>query len=197
MSKPRIAVIFYSTYGTNHAVAEAAAKAAEAAGAEVRLLRVAETAPEAVVNGQPAWKAQTEKTAAIPVVTPDDMVWADGYFISAPTRYGVSASQLRAFIDTLGPVWQKGALANKPITATTSAQNVHGGQEATILSLYTTAMHWGAVIVAPGYTDPSIFEAGGNPYGYSTNAGGFDDKGRAAVAHQARRLVEMARKLAA
>ena len=58
-------------------------------------------------------------------------------------------------------------------------------------------MHWGAVIVAPGYTDPSIFEAGGNPYGYSTNAGGFDDKGRAAVAHQARRLVEMARKLAA
>lgn len=197
MSKPRIAVIFYSTYGTNHAVAEAAAKAAEAAGAEVRLLRVAETAPEAVVNGQPAWKAQTEKTAAIPVVTPDDMVWADGYFISAPTRYGVSASQLRAFIDTLGPVWQKGALANKPITATTSAQNAHGGQEATILSLYTTAMHWGAVIVAPGYTDPSIFEAGGNPYGYSTNAGGFDDKGQAAVAHQARRLVEMARKLAA
>lgn len=197
MSKPGIAVIFYSTYGTNHAVAEAAAKAAEAAGAEVRLLRVAETAPEAVVNGQPAWKAQTEKTAAIPVVTPDDMVWADGYFISAPTRYGVSASQLRAFIDTLGPVWQKGALANKPITATTSAQNAHGGQEATILSLYTTAMHWGAVIVAPGYTDPSIFEAGGNPYGYSTNAGGFDDKGRAAVAHQARRLVEMARKLAA
>lgn len=196
MAAPKIAVIFYSTYGTNHAVAEAAAKAAGEAGAEVRLFRVAETAPEAAVSGQPAWKAQADKTAAIPVVTPDDMVWADGYFISAPTRYGVSASQLRAFIDTLGPVWQKGGLSNKAITATTSAQNTHGGQEATILSLYTTAMHWGAVIVAPGYTDPSIFEAGGNPYGYSANAGGFDDKGRAAVAHQAKRLVEMTRKLA-
>lgn len=197
MSKPKIAVIFYSTYGTNHAIAEAAAKAAGEAGAEVRLLRIAETAPESVVNGQDAWKAQAEKMASIPVATPDDMVWADGYFISCPTRYGVSASQLRAFIDTLGPVWQKGGLSNKAFTATTSAQNTHGGQEATILSLYTTAMHWGAIIVAPGYTDPSIFEAGGNPYGYSANAGGFDEKGRAAVAHQARRLVDMAKKLSA
>ncbi len=197
MSKPKIAVIFYSTYGTNHAIAEAAAKAAGEAGAEVRLLRIAETAPESVVNGQDAWKAQAEKMASIPVATPDDMVWADGYFISCPTRYGVSASQLRAFIDTLGPVWQKGGLSNKAFTATTSAQNAHGGQEATLLSLYTTAMHWGAIIVAPGYTDPSIFEAGGNPYGYSANAGGFDEKGRAAVAHQARRLVEMAKKLSA
>jgi len=197
MSKPKIAVIFYSTYGTNHAIAEVAAKAAGEAGAEVRLLRIAETAPESVVNGQDAWKAQAEKMASIPLATPDDMVWADGYFISCPTRYGVSASQLRAFIDTLGPVWQKGGLSNKAFTATTSAQNAHGGQEATLLSLYTTAMHWGAIIVAPGYTDPSIFEAGGNPYGYSANAGGFDEKGRAAVAHQARRLVDMAKKLSA
>jgi NAD(P)H dehydrogenase (quinone) len=104
---------------------------------------------------------------------------------------------LRVFIDTLGPLWMKGALANKTFTATTSAQNAHGGQEATILSLYTTAMHWGAIIVAPGYTDPAIFEAGGNPYGYSANAGAFDDKGRAAVAHQAKRLVAMTAKLKA
>lgn len=196
MSKPKIAVIFYSTYGTNHAVAEAAAKAAEAAGAEVRLRRVAETAPEAVVKGQEAWKAQADKVSDIPVVSHDDMEWAEGYFVSAPTRYGVVASQLRAFIDTLGGLWMKGALANKTFTATTSAQNAHGGQEATLLSLYTTAMHWGAILVAPGYTDQSIFEAGGNPYGYSANAGGFDDKGRAAVAHQARRLVEFTKKIA-
>lgn len=195
MSKPKILVAFYSTYGTNHAVALAAAAAAEAAGADVRLRRVPETAPEAVVNGQDAWKAQAEKTAGIEPVSHADMEWADGYFFAAPTRYGVSASQLRAFIDTLGPLWMKGSLANKTFTATTSAQNIHGGQEATILSLYTTAIHWGAIIVAPGYTDPSVFEAGGNPYGYSANAGGFDDKGKAAVAHQAKRLVEMTAKL--
>ena len=33
----KIAVVFYSTYGTNHAMAKIAAEAAEAAGAEVRL----------------------------------------------------------------------------------------------------------------------------------------------------------------
>ena len=70
MSKPKITVIFYSTYGTNHAIAEAAAKAAEAAGAEVRLRKVRETAPQEVVNGQDAWKAQAEKSAAIPVASP-------------------------------------------------------------------------------------------------------------------------------
>jgi len=197
MSKPKIAIVFYSTYGINHAVAEAAAKAAEAAGAEVRLRRVPETAPKEVVAGQDAWKAQAEKTSDIPEASPEDMEWADGYFFAAPTRFGVVASQLRAFIDTLGGVWMKGGMANKTFTATTSAQNTHGGQEATLLSLYTTAMHWGTVIVAPGFTDQSIFEAGGNPYGYSANSGGFDDKGKAAVAHQAKRLVEMTVKLAA
>lgn len=197
MAQPKIAVVFYSTYGTNHMVALAAAEAARAAGAEVRLLRVAETAPEGVVNGQEAWKAQLEKMTDIPVVTPEDMVWADGYFFSAPTRFGNAPSQLRAFIDTLGGIWAEGKLANKTFTATTSAQNVHGGQESTTLSLYTTAMHWGAIIVPPGYTDPALFEAGGNPYGYSTEAGKFDDKGRTAVAHQAKRLVEVTARLVA
>lgn len=196
MATPKIAIIFYSTYGTNHQIAAEAQRAAEEAGAEVRLLRVPETAPKEVVEGQDAWKAQLEKVSDIPEVTHDDMEWADGYFITAPTRYGVSASQLRAFIDTLGPLWMEGKLANKTFTATTSAQNVHGGQETTLMGLYTTAIHWGAVIVAPGYTDPVLFEAGGNPYGYSAQAGNFDDKGKAAVAHQAKRLVEMTAKIA-
>ncbi|NDV53079.1 NAD(P)H:quinone oxidoreductase type IV [Salipiger sp. PrR003] len=195
MAQPKIAVIFYSTYGTNHQVALTASEAAKEAGADVRLLRVPETAPEAVVNGQDAWKEQAEKMADIPVVTPDDMVWADGYFFSAPTRYGQSASQLRAFIDTLGGVWSEGKLAGKTITATTSAQNPHGGQEATTLGLYTTAMHWGAIIVPPGYTSDVIYASGGNPYGYSAQAGQFDDAGKASVAHQAKRLVEVTLKL--
>ena len=113
MAQPKIAIVFYSTYGTNHAVALAAAEAAEAAGAEVRLRRIPETAPKAVVEGQDAWKNQLEKMSDIPEVTADDMEWAEGYFFSGPTRYGVSASQMRAFIDTLGGLWGAGKLANK------------------------------------------------------------------------------------
>ncbi|WPY94231.1 NAD(P)H-dependent oxidoreductase [Limimaricola variabilis] len=191
----KITVLFYSTYGTNHGVALEAARAAEAAGAEVRLRRCRETAPAEVVNGQEAWREQLEKMQDIPEATLDDMEWADGYFISVPTRFGVPASQFRAFVDTLGPLWQSGALANKAVTATTSAQNPHGGQETTIQSVYVTAMHWGAVIVAPGYADPIKFEDGGNPYGYSCNPGPLDETGKKSVTFQAQRLVKYAEKL--
>ncbi len=192
---PKITVLFYSTYGTNHAIAQEAARAAEEAGAEVRLRRCAETAPQAVVDGQDAWREQLEKMKDIPEAKPEDMEWADGYFISAPTRFGVAASQFRAFIDTLGPQWQSGALANKAVTATTSAQNPHGGQETTIQSIYVTAMHWGAIIVPPGYADGVKFEDGGNPYGYSCEPGPLDETGKKSVAFQAKRLVEFAGKI--
>src|SRR3954452_7352600 len=146
MANVRLAVIFYSTYGTNHQMAEMAAEAARATGAEVRLLKVKETAPPEVVQGQDAWRAQAERTAHIPAPTNADMEWANAYLFSAPTRYGVSASQLRAFIDTLGPLWATGKLANKAASAMTSAQNAHGGQETTLLGLYTTLMHWGCIL---------------------------------------------------
>ena len=193
----KLAILFYSTYGTNHAMAEIAAEAARAAGAEVRLLRIAETAPEAVVNSQDGWKAAAAAQSGIAVATPEDMEWANAYLFSAPTRFGSAPSQLRAFIDTLGGQWFTGKLANKAVSAMTSAQNVHGGQEATILGLYTTFLHWGSIIVAPGFTDASIFAAGGNPYGYShTQGAAMDDKVKAAIGHQTKRLVEVAAKLA-
>ena len=197
MAKPKITILFYSTYGTNHQIAACAAEAAEAAGAEVRVRRAKETAPQSAVDSQEAWKAQAEKTRDIPEVTSEDMEWADGYWISSPTRYGVPASQLRAFIDTLGPLWSKGGLADKTFTASATAQNVHGGVEMTVQSLMTTAAHWGCVLVPPGYTDPAIYEAGGCPYGYVTTGGNFDAKGEAAVRHQMRRLVTMTKKLIA
>jgi NAD(P)H dehydrogenase (quinone) len=198
MANVKLAVVYYSTYGTNHQMAEIAAEAARAAGAEVRLLKVRETVDQSVIDSQPAWKAQAEKTASIPVVTPADMEWANAYLFSAPTRYGVSASQMRAFIDTLGPLWSEGKLANKAVSAMTSAQNPHGGQETTLLGLYTTMMHWGAIIVPTGYTDPIIYKAGGNPYGTTVTANKepIPDAVKDAIRHQARRLVEFAGKIA-
>lgn len=198
MSNVRLAVIYYSTYGTNHQMAEVAAEAARAAGAEVRVVKVRETAPEGVVAGQAPWKAHAEKTASVPEADYEVMEWANAYLFSAPTRFGVTASQLRAFIDTLGPLWQKGTMANKPVSAMTSAQNPHGGQESTILSFYTTAMHWGSIIVPAGYGDQSIFGAGGNPYGASVSAtnGEVGETEKAAIRYQAKRLVEIASKLA-
>lgn len=193
----KLAIIYYSSYGTNHQMALLAAETARAAGAEVRLLKAPETAPAEVVAGQEAWQAQADRTADIPAATVADMEWADAYLFSAPTRFGVMASQMRAFIDTLGGIWASGGLANKAVSAMSSAQNTHGGQEATLLSFYTTVFHWGGIVVAPGFTDPAIFRTGGNPYGYShTQGDDFNDDVKASIAHQTRRLIEIAGKLA-
>ena len=193
----QLAVVFYSTYGTNHQMAQTAADAAREAGAEVRLRKVRETAPDEVVQAQDAWAAQQEAMSDVTVASPDDMKWANAYLFSSPTRYGGAASQMRSFIDTLGPLWQEGALADKAFSAMTSAGNPHGGQETTLQTLYITAMHWGCILVPPGYSDQSVFDAGGNPYGASITAGGaLSDEDTAMIQHQAKRLVQFAGKLA-
>lgn len=196
MSNVKIAVIYYSATGTNYQMALEADQAARGLGAEVRLRRVAELAPKEAIQSQEAWKAHVEATQHIAVATLDDLDWADGYIFSTPTRFGNVSSQMKQFFDTAGPLWGQGKLANKTVTAMSSAGNPHGGQEATILSIYTTMYHWGAIVVAPGYTDQAIYGAGGNPYGTSATAGGVTDEVRASVRHQARRLVELTRRLA-
>ena len=198
MSTARLAIIYYSTYGTSHQMAGIAAEAARAAGAEVRVRKVRETAPQGVVNGQDAWRAQAERTAHVPEATLDDLEWANAFLFSAPTRYGAAASQMRAFIDQTGPLWAQGKLANKAASAMSSAQNAHGGQETTVQSLNNLFAHWGCVIVPPGYTDPITFQSGGNPYGVTVTANGepIPEPVREAIRHQARRLVEFAAKIA-
>ena len=88
-----------------------------------------------------------------------------------------------------------GKTVNKVVSAMTSAQNSHSGQEATILSHCTAMMHWGAIIATPGYTDPVLFGAGGNPYGTSVTVGQdgkMIEDVQAAVKQQAKRTVTVA-----
>ena len=188
-----IAVIFYSSTGTNEATARAVAEGAEGTGADVRIRRVAENAPREAVEGNPAWQAWLDGPAQdIDVATLDDLEWADGVAFGTPTRYGNVTAQLKAFLDSTGPLWAQGLLADKTFTGFTSAVNAHGGNESTLLALYNTMHHWGGIVVAPGYTDPSLFAAGGNPYGTSHATGEQGDPATAevltAARHQGRRL---------
>ena len=197
MTQTKTAIVYYSSGGTNYQLAQWAEEAAKAVGSEVRLMKVAETAPQAAIDSNSGWKAHVEATKDVPVATPDDLAWADAIIFSVPTRFGNMPGQMKNFIDTTGGLWAQGKLANKAVSAMCSAQNPHGGQEATILSLYTTIYHWGAVVAAPGYTDAVAYAAGGNPYGTSVTVGqnGEMVNGeaaiKAAVAHQARRTVQV------
>lgn len=195
MENVKLAVIYYSSGGTNYKMAQMAEQGAKAAGAEVRVLKVAETAPQVAIDSNPAWKAHLEETKDVPEVTLEDLEWADAFIFSVPTRFGNMPGQMKNFLDTTGGLWFHGKLANKVVSAMSSAQNAHGGQEATILSLYTTMYHWGAIVAAPGYTDPVTFAAGGNPYGTSVTVnqnGEMVEDVEAAVKHQAKRTVTIA-----
>jgi NAD(P)H dehydrogenase (quinone) len=122
------------------------------------------------------------------------MEWADVVLFGAPTRFGLPAAQLKQYLDTLGPLWAQGKLANKVYSGFTSAATTHGGQETTITSLANCFYHFGGIIVPPGYVDPIQFQAG-NPYGTShVSANGTNPPGDVelqAMAFQARRATEI------
>ncbi|WP_059102957.1 NAD(P)H:quinone oxidoreductase [Shouchella shacheensis] len=192
----KLAVIYYSSTGTNYQMAQWAKEAAAATGAEVKLLKVPELAPNSAIESNPAWKAHVEETKDVPEVTTDDLDWADSYIFSVPTRFGNVPGQVKQFFDTAGGLWANGKLANKVVSAMSSAQNPHGGQEATVLNLYTTMYHWGAIVAAPGYTDATAFTSGGNPYGNSVTVdgeGNMQEDVEEAVKHQARRTATVAK----
>ena len=195
----KLSIVYYSATGTIQTMAERVQEAATQAGAEVRLRHVAELAPDEAIDSQPAWRAHRDEVADQPGATADDVLWADAVLFGTPTRFGNVSAQLKQFIDTLGPQWGQGLLADKVYAGFTAAQTLHGGHEATLLSLYTTIYHWGGIVVAPGYTDALKF-ADGNPYGVSHATGANNDAPlgepeTAALDHLAQRVVSVAGRL--
>lgn len=171
MSKTNVAVIYYSSTGGNTQMARWAADAAKEAGAEVRLVKAHELAPDVAIDSNPIWRKNVTDTADIPDATSADLEWADAIIFSSPSRFGIMASQLKQFIDLQGGLWAAGKLANKAVTAMATAGNPHGGQEEVIQSIYTVMQHWSTIIVPTGYINQSTFAAGGNPYGTSATIG--------------------------
>ena len=199
MEKIKTAVFYYSSTGNNYQMAQWAAEGAEKEGTESRIRKAPELAPEHVISQNPAWEKHVKETKDVKEINMDDLEWADVIVFCVPTRYGNLPSQMKQIIDSAGPLWREGKLVNKVVTAMTSSMNPHGGQESTLLNLYTSMYHWGAIVVAPGYTDPITFAAGGNPYGTSVSV---DMEGKMkedpetikkAVFYQAKRAVHIGR----
>nr|WP_296769211.1 NAD(P)H:quinone oxidoreductase [Rhodococcus sp. (in: high G+C Gram-positive bacteria)] len=196
----KLAILYYSATGHGTAMADRLAAAAESAGAEVRVRHIAETRDPATFAENPAWAANYEATKDKPAASGDDIVWADAVIFGSPTRFGSTAGQFQAFMDSLGGLWAQGKLADKVYAAFTSSQTAHGGQETTLLGLYTSLMHFGGILVPPGYTDPTKF-ADGNPYGVGhvtgpNNQNELDESALAALDHLATRVVTVAGKFA-
>ena len=167
-----ILVLYYSVGGSVRRMAELIADGIERVpGAAARL----RTVPR-VSTGIGA------SAAAIPESGPPycelgDLEECAGLALGSPTRFGNMAAPLKHFLDGTSLLWQRGTLAGKPACLFTSTASLHGGQEATLLSMMLPLFHHGMLVLGIPYTHPELnsTRAGGTPYGPSHFAGIGDD----------------------
>jgi NAD(P)H dehydrogenase (quinone) len=171
----KVQIVFYSTYGHIYRLAEAIAEGArQVSGADVQIFRVAETLPQEVLQKMGAVDAQ-KAFAHVPLADPKRLAEADAIVLGSPTRFGGAAAQMRQFIDATGSLWMSGGLIGKVGSAFTSTASQHGGQEMTLMNLYTFLFHQGLVIAGVPYSSQELLKmdemTGGTPYGASTVTG--------------------------
>ncbi|NLH95187.1 MAG: NAD(P)H:quinone oxidoreductase [Synergistaceae bacterium] len=171
----KVLVLFYSMYGHVFRMAQAVASGAgEVPGTEVFLRRVPETLPMEVLEKMGALKAR-KAFEDVPVATLSDLEEADAIIFGTPTRFGNMAAQMRAFLDSTGGLWARGALVGKIGGVFTSSATQHGGQESTILTFHVTLLHHGMLVAGLPYAFKGQMNnegiVGGSPYGASTIAG--------------------------
>jgi NAD(P)H dehydrogenase (quinone) len=196
---PDVLVLYYSRSGATRALAERIAAGIESVPAmQARLRTVPPVAPVTRTAEPPV------PASGAPYAELADLEECCALALGSPTRFGNMAAPMKFFWDGTGALWQNGALAGKPACAFTSTASMHGGQEATLLSMMLPLLHHGMLIVGLPYTETALLStaSGGTPYGASHVSGGLGDKPVSADEKQlafalGKRLAEVARKLTA
>lgn len=194
----RVLVLYYSRHG---ATAELARQVARGVGSR--------PACEALLRTVPSVSTVCEATApevppeGPPYATLEDLAGCDGLVMGSPTRFGNMAAPLKYFIDSTSGLWMQARLAGKPFGLFTSTASLHGGQEATLLTMAIPLLHHGMLWCGLPYSEPDLTHTrtGGSPYGASH----FAPEGASALSDEEQRLAralgarvaEAARKLTA
>lgn len=192
-----ILVLYYSRHGAVKQMAQYIARGIDSvSGMEAKIRTVPPVSPTTEAT-EPA-----VPDSGAPYVTLDDLKNCAGLALGSPTRFGNMAAPLKYFIDQASGLWLGGNLIDKPATVFSSTASMHGGQEATLLSMMLPLFHLGFVMLGVPYSEPDLTttRTGGTPYG-STHYAGPDSKNpiseeeqRLCIA-QGKRLAEMALKL--
>jgi len=94
----KVAVVYYSSTGTVYELAKSIVEGAEKAGAEVRLRKVHELAPDEAIAANAGWASHAAEAQHVAEATAGDILWADAVIFGSPTRFGNIASQLKQFM---------------------------------------------------------------------------------------------------
>lgn len=161
MSNPYILVLYYSRNGHVKMLADQLAQGIESAGLEARLRTVpaVSTVCEATETDIP--------NAGDIYCCEEDLANCAGLLLGSPTRFGNMAAPLKYFLDGTAGLWMNGALIDKPAGAFTSTSSLHGGQEATLLTILIPLLHQGMLFAGVPYSEPALSKtaSGGTPYG--------------------------------
>ncbi|HVV68305.1 MAG TPA: NAD(P)H:quinone oxidoreductase [Gammaproteobacteria bacterium] len=163
-----ILILYYSRYGATAKMAEYVARGvAMVNGIEAKIRTVPPVSP---VNEATAPEIPT---SGAPYATLEDLKECAGLAVGSPTRFGNMAAPMKYFWDGTSNLWLSGELSGKPAAFFTSTASLHGGQEATLLSMMLPLLHHGAMIVGIPYAEADLVttRSGGTPYGASHVAG--------------------------
>lgn len=168
-----ILILAHSVHGNTLAMAREVARGVEASGVMRARLRAVAPITSALAPETAEWP---ESGPAM--VTRSDLAECAGLILGSPTRFGNMASAVKHFLDGTGSEWFSGTLAGKAAGVFTSTATLHGGQEATLLSMMIPLLHHGMILVGLPYTEPALTRTrgGGTPYGASHWAGPDSDR---------------------
>jgi NAD(P)H dehydrogenase (quinone) len=168
----KVLVLYYSRSGATAEMARLIARGAEGIEGVEAMLR---TVPEVSENCE-ATQAKVPDEGP-PYVTLDELKTCDALALGSPTRFGNMAAPMKYFLDKTSGIWLSGSLVGKPAGVFTSTSSLHGGQEATLLSMMIPLLHHGMLISGLPYSESELLttSTGGTPYGPSHLAGAQSD----------------------
>jgi len=193
-----ILVLYFSLYGATESLAREVCIGVDSVpGMASRLRTVApvSTAVEASEGPVPE--------SGPPFATLSDLDECTGLILGSPTHFGNMTAALKHFFDGTVTQWMSGTLTGKPAGVFTSSSSLHGGQEATLLTMAVPLLHHGMIYVGLPYGEKglSLTTSGGTPYGASHVSWGresdaLSDHEKQLAQALGRRVADIAKRLA-
>ena len=193
-----VLVLYYSVHGATEALAREVCVGVDSVSGMASRLR---TVP--AVSSVAQSVAEDIPDAGPPYASASDLAECAGLVMGSPTRFGNMAAALKYFLDGTAGEWLSGAASGKPAGVFTSTSTLHGGQEATLLTMAIPLLHHGMLITGIPYTEEALSSTttGGSPYGashvsWNRKADSLADEEKVLARALGKRVAEVASKLA-
>lgn len=170
--EPYVLVLYYSKYGTTRDMARQIAQGIEQTGISAKIRTVPDVAT-VTTQIAPAIPEAGELYCSL-----EDLAGCAGLALGSPTRFGNMAASMKYFWDQTATLWLSGALQGKPACVFTATGTMHGGHEATLLTMMIPLLHHGMLLLGIPYAEPALSSTarGGTPYGAGHISGAAHDQ---------------------